>query len=153
MNAPLRSYDALVDALVARKDELGLSNGLCDELLGYPCGTVDKYLGPSRVKSIGPTTFALFCELLAVQFRLETDPAALKRMGKRWESRNGSAVKGAESRPIGKKLMGKLRTQVFREMGKKRMEIAAAAKNAAAIGRLGGLAKGQAYRLRRAAAE
>jgi hypothetical protein len=41
----LRTPDDLIEALRARKDEIGLSNAVLEELAGMAAGHVDKVLG------------------------------------------------------------------------------------------------------------
>jgi hypothetical protein len=88
----ISTYDDLVTAFRARKDELGLSNTLCDELLNRPSGYTDHYLGRAD-KSIGPIAFILFCELFALEFVPRQNLAAASRMEPVWERRNNTQVR------------------------------------------------------------
>lgn len=92
VNAPVRTYDELVEAFRRRKEELGLSNQVCDELLNRGLGYTDHYLGKAD-KNIGPVPFILFCELFAIQFEPQVNPDAVKRMEAKWEQRDKRAVR------------------------------------------------------------
>jgi hypothetical protein len=101
----------------ARKDELGLSNTLCDELLNRPPGFVDHYIGTAD-KGIGPVAFTLLCELFAIEFVARPNLAAAKRMEEQWEQRTETQVR---VRPIKipKAILDWARPIVLSEMAKK----------------------------------
>jgi hypothetical protein len=53
LSSPLRDAAAILDAMVERKDELGLSNELVDEIAGFG-GSMrwNKYFGPARENEV-----------------------------------------------------------------------------------------------------
>lgn len=87
------NYGGFVDALLIAKNYLGLSNSHVEHMIGLVAGHVDKNLGPSRIKNIGPTLFDDYLECFAVEFVMRVNPAAEKRMKTRWEGRNKKRVR------------------------------------------------------------
>lgn len=96
--ATFSDYDGMVAALAAAKNWLGLSNEVCEQIGGLTKGHIDKLLGPSRVKNVGPLTLDILLELFAVQFVMQPNPDAARRMESRWERRNRSQIRVAACR-------------------------------------------------------
>jgi hypothetical protein len=88
LSGPLRDADAVLDALVRRKDELGLADSLVDHLSGYALGGWTKRFGPSREKAPLLTTLMTFADVLGVSFVLIEDPQKARQMQRRWERRS-----------------------------------------------------------------
>jgi transcriptional regulator with XRE-family HTH domain len=86
---PLASADALLTAVRARQNELGLSNEAVEDLAGFCAGTVNKYLGPAREKSPTIRTLFLMLEAMGVGLVLAEDAEAVQRMRTRWAQRIG----------------------------------------------------------------
>src|SRR6185312_10914796 len=89
--AVVRRHQDIVEVFRLMKDRLGLTNGFIDDVGGLTPGHADKILGPSEQKSWGPTTFDLFCEMFAIEFRVHLDIDAAKRMADLWEKRRRPA--------------------------------------------------------------
>lgn len=75
---PIRQYGELIDALVARRIELGLSQMVLDERTGLPSGYVGKleaWLHKESGRGIGPVSLPLILEALGLAIVLvRTDP-------------------------------------------------------------------------------
>lgn len=132
----VRDYESLVEAFIALKAHLGLSNQTCDDLAGFAAGTTDKFLGPGGVKKIGPVTFSLLCGLFAVKFIPVLDVEAAERMAGRWERRNSAQVRATTTR-VSKTLLDRALRHLAREfswaeilaaIGQARATVAAEAK-------------------------
>lgn len=85
--ATIRSYADLREALVMRKDTLGLTNALIDDLSGMQPGYTGKLLGAGQVKTMGPMSFDTMLSTLGVQLIMVEDMRAVRRMAARWEKR------------------------------------------------------------------
>ena len=95
----VRNYDELVIAIRAVKEFLGLSNETFEEIAGLTRGHVDKILGPSREKRIGPQTLALILGALGIRLRVEVDDEQARRVTSRWSRRNELQVRHRGPRP------------------------------------------------------
>lgn len=90
--AVIRCQDDLIEAFRKIKDILGLSNKVCDDLIGLADGHVDKVLGPTRAKGLSGFMFDNFAELFAVEFEMKINLDAAKRMESRWEQRETKRI-------------------------------------------------------------
>lgn len=108
-------YPALIEALRARKDELGLSNETVDDLAGFTAGHADKLLGPTQRKSLGPLSLGLLLRVLAVKIVLVEDTEAAAAMDRRWDQRKRAPV---ESWRASTTLKNRIKPVVLSEMGK-----------------------------------
>jgi hypothetical protein len=97
-SSAIRSHDDLVIALRAVKEFIGLSNECLEEIAGFARGHVDKVLGPSREKRIGPQTLSLLLGALGACLRIEVDPDQARRVASRWIPRNELQVRHREPR-------------------------------------------------------
>jgi hypothetical protein len=92
-DAPLlRTADEVLDAVKARKESLGLSNAVLDEIAGYDPGRWSKAFGPSRDKCPTIATLMNFCDALGVSFVLVEDPVKARLVARRWTRRNETSV-------------------------------------------------------------
>jgi hypothetical protein len=115
----VRRYQDFVEAFRKAKDMLQLTNEFCDLAGGLVKGHTDKILGPSEIKRWGPTTFDLFCEMFAIEFRVHVDPAAAGRMQKIWEARERKAYSpDAKIGQISRKLVERAKPLVLQASGK-----------------------------------
>jgi hypothetical protein len=88
LSGPLRDADAILDAMMARKEARGLSNELVDELAGVAEGGWSKRFGPSREKAPGLPVLMMFADVLGVSFVMVEDEAKMARMESRWTRRS-----------------------------------------------------------------
>jgi hypothetical protein len=101
LTAAITSYDEMIDALRARKAELGLSDAVVDDLTGLPTGYTGKVLGPARVKKMGALSLWLMLEVLAFDMRLDSSVEKAARMQERWEKRSeGQANMNNKAKPL-----------------------------------------------------
>ena len=114
----IRSHADLIEALRARKNELGLSNRLCDDLGGLTSGHTDKVLGPTGTRGLTPLTLDVFLEMFAVEIVLRPNLEAARRMESRWEQREAGKVAPPAS-VMSKALLDKAAPIIFREAGKR----------------------------------
>lgn len=115
MLAVVRRHQDIVEVFRIMKDRLGLTNEFIDDAGGLTKGHADKILGPSEAKSWGPTTFDLFCEMFAIEFRVHIDLDAAKRMEAVWEGRERPLYPNAKVRRISKKLIERAKPHVFKD--------------------------------------
>ncbi|HEY1980731.1 MAG TPA: hypothetical protein VGH13_11640 [Xanthobacteraceae bacterium] len=115
--ARFRTYDDLVEAFRTVKDLLGLSNKVCDDLIGIADGRTDKALGPTRAKGLSAAMFDDFTELFAVEFEMKINLEAAQRMQSRWEGRDGKRVH-SQGRRVSKRMIERAAPAVMSESGK-----------------------------------
>lgn len=83
----IADYTALIVALKARIDKLAISQTLIDDLAGWATGYAGKILGPSEVKRMGSDSLFTLLETLGLGLQLVENPAALRKMERRYERR------------------------------------------------------------------
>jgi hypothetical protein len=110
------TYAEFIEALVAAKNYRNLSNQHIERMFGIT--NVDKYLGPSRSKNLGPMLFDAFLECFAVQFVMQPNPAAEERMRGHWEVRNTARIR-ANAKPLSIAVMRRAKALIFSENGRK----------------------------------
>lgn len=115
--ATVRRHQDIVEVWRLMKGRLGLTNEFCDDAGGLTKGHTDKLLGPSGNKNWGPTTFDLFCEMFAIEFRVHIDLDAAKRMQDVWEGRKRPLYPDAKGQRISKKLIERAKPFVFKDAG------------------------------------
>lgn len=115
--APIRCTADLLDALHARKAELGLSNKFVDDICGLADGHTDKVLGPTRAKGASTFMIDVFLECFAVELVMRPNPEALARMQARWEQRVADKV--VATQPVSKAIIARAKPAIFSEMGKR----------------------------------
>lgn len=113
--AVIRRHQDIVEVFRIMKERLGLTNEFIDDAGGLTKGHADKILGPTESKNWGPTTFDLFCEMFAIEFRVHIDMAAAKRMEAVWEGRERPLYPHAQVRRISKKLVERAKPLVLRD--------------------------------------
>jgi hypothetical protein len=114
---PVRTLQDAVDLFRVLKRHWGLTNDFCDHAGGLVEGHTDKVLGPSEIKRLGYDTFALFCEMFAVELHPSINMDAVKRMEAVWEGRKRPVELSDNSR-ISAKLIERAKPHVFSQMGK-----------------------------------
>lgn len=112
--AVVRRHQDIVEVWRVMKERLGLTNEFCDDVGGLTKGHTDKLLGPSESKKWGPTTFDLFCEMFAIEFRVHIDLDAVKRMEAVWEGRERPLYPNAQVKRISKKLIERAKPHVLK---------------------------------------
>jgi hypothetical protein len=131
-------YASFVALLRARKNELGLSDLVLDELAGLAGGYSQKVLGPTQVKGIGPLSFTGLLDALGLSGTLYADPAKVARLSGQWQRRDRAGVR--ENHRLGKVAIAKARPIVMAELatmgGKARWKDATPEDRAAMIARM-----------------
>jgi hypothetical protein len=74
---PITDYNSWVEALRARKAELGLSDSELDHRAFLAAGHTSKVLGPSRVRGIGASVFDSYMAALAFDLVMVPNPGKL----------------------------------------------------------------------------
>lgn len=114
----VRRHQDIVEVFRVMKERLGLTNEFIDDVGGLVKGHADKLLGPSESKNWGPTTFDLFCEMFAIEFRVHVDIDAAKRMEGVWEGRERPLFPHAKVTRISKKLIERAKPHVLQDLSK-----------------------------------
>ena len=115
--AVIRRHQDVTEVFRLMKERLGLTNEFIDNAGGLTKGHADKIFGPSESKGWGPTTFDLFCEMFAIEFRVYVDIDAMKRMADVWEGRKRPAELSENSR-ISAKLIEKAKPHILQAFAK-----------------------------------
>lgn len=123
--ATVCNYDDLIAALRARMDELHVSNAVLEEIAGVPTGLAGKWLGPSRVKTMGMMSLWLVLEALGTRLALEVDRTAEARMRSRWAA-NPRRERHRRVGVIRKPVSPQMRAYVMRDAARKGGSILAA---------------------------
>ena len=118
----IRRHQDIVEVFRLMKERLQLTNEFCDDAGGLTKGHTDKILGPSESKNWGPTTFDMFCEMFAIEFRVHVDLKAAKRMQAVWEGRERPLYPDAKVVRISKKLIERAKPHVLQAHLKKANE-------------------------------
>lgn len=113
----IRNASDLADALRAVQNHLQLSNETLEGLAGMCAGSVDKFIGPGRVKGIGATSLDLFLGALAVRLRVEPDLEQAEKMANRWEQRDQTQVR--RNTRISREMIEKCRPIVLGEIAQR----------------------------------
>jgi hypothetical protein len=116
--AVVRSSDDLIEAIVARKNELNLSNSFLEAMGLLSEGYIDKVLGPTRKKHLSPLLLDLLLECLAVELRMVVNMDAVKRMETRWEEREKRNVRLTPNR-ISKQIIERATPLILQASAKK----------------------------------
>jgi hypothetical protein len=124
--AVVRRHQDITEVFRLMRERLGLTLEFCDDVGGLAKGHTDKILGPSEVKNWGATTFDLFCEMFAIEFRVHVDIEAAKRMQAVWEGRKRPLYPDARIKRISKQLIERAKPHVLRD----HLKTANAARNA-----------------------
>jgi hypothetical protein len=89
----IRCSDDMVEALRARKEQLGLSNAALEEQVLMAAGTCDKYLGPSRSANLTWRVTEDVMTLFGVELVMRVNPDLEAKMLERLERRDERAVR------------------------------------------------------------
>lgn len=133
-----RTHDELVDILAARKEALGLSNRFIDTYWSYAEGMTDKYLGPTRIKTLGRQSLDDLLMVLGVSLLVVESPEKIAHMERQWEKRKPGY---AHSPRVSKKSIEKAKPVILRENGAIGGKVRAyllSSKQASTISRKGG---------------
>jgi hypothetical protein len=90
--APIRDGDGMIDALCERRDALGFTNEMMDDLGGFAPGFTARFLGPVRRRKPSLATLNAFTEILCVSFVMVDAPEKRRVMTVRCEARNVGIV-------------------------------------------------------------
>lgn len=112
--ARIACYNDLVAALRIRKEQLGLSDAMLDEVAGLASGHTGKILGPSRDRGIGSATLETLMMALAFDFIMVNSPTKLAEMRRHYQPRHQSRVRNNQR--VGKEAL----SRVMRELGNMR---------------------------------
>jgi hypothetical protein len=97
-DARLRDGGELLDALDARRVELGLANATVENLAGLPVGYLTKVAGPARSKSPTLATLDRVMTVLGLSIVLVRDPEKIDRVQSNWRRRDEAHVRQRLSR-------------------------------------------------------
>jgi hypothetical protein len=126
----IRNYDDVLAVLLARKNELGLTHELVEEITGITRGHFDKIFGPTRQKRMGWLVFSLMLPALGVKLRAEVDEPQAALMRARWEKRNEKQIR-VRSPAFDKVLFELAKLEVFKEMAQRRALVLTASRRSA----------------------
>jgi hypothetical protein len=115
-DAKLSDGAALLDALEARRVELGLSNRTCELATGLCNGHVTKVLGPSRERSPTLATIDKVMAVLGLSIVLVRDPVKIEAARVRWTPRAASKVRMRQLSPT---TIERARPHVLAELARK----------------------------------
>lgn len=88
MTEVITDYDSFVAALDTRRVQLGLTHQDLEEM-GFARAHPGKMLAPHRTKLIGPQSFNLFLQFLALEFVPKENAEMAEKMRVHWENRSG----------------------------------------------------------------
>ena len=88
--ATVIDYDSMIAAIRARMREINITNATLEAITGLPDGYLAKVLGGGRIKNLGPMSFGLIVQGLALKLAVFEDHAATEKMRPRWAQRKKS---------------------------------------------------------------
>jgi hypothetical protein len=147
-----RNTDEIADRLHERKNALGLSDALCDELGGLASGHTGKLIGTARSRGLGRLTLDILSGVLGVSFLVVVDMEKVRRMGKRWEKRNGDRIHIRAHR-LSKAAAAQAKLEIYRELGSRGGKASARHRSAEQRSKLASKAAHAMHAKRRAMAE
>jgi hypothetical protein len=115
-DAKLSDGAALLDALEARRVELGLSNRTCELAAGLCDGHLTKLCGPSRERSPTLVTLDKVLNVLGLSIVLVRDPAKIEAVRVRWTPRARSKVRERQLSPT---TIARARPHVLSDLARK----------------------------------
>lgn len=118
----VRTLQDAVEVFRVMKERLGITNQFIDDAGGLTKGHADKILGRTGTRGIGYDTFALFCELFAVEFRVYLNMDAVKRMEQVWDEKAPRWFADPKPGRISKKILDAAEPLVFQRAGKRGRE-------------------------------
>jgi hypothetical protein len=111
----LHTPDDVIEALRARKADVGLSDEALEEIVGLCRGHIGKIIGPTRERGASLFTLMMIVGALGCGLALVPDPQAAIR--RRWERRLDSRVR--DNGRIGKEAIRKARPLVLAELARR----------------------------------
>jgi hypothetical protein len=111
------NHEQLVALLAARKEALGISNQVLDEVALLSPGHVSKTLGPGRERGLSQITIDALLGALAVRLVVVEDEAQAAIMKTRWESRDQRQVRPPAR--IGAAFLKRARPEILRAFSRK----------------------------------
>jgi hypothetical protein len=112
-DARLGDEAALLDALEARRVELGLANAAVEELAGLARGHYTKIVGPARSRSPTAAVLDKVMAALGLSLVLLVDPAKVERVQPQWRPRDAAKVR---VRQLSATTIARARPQVIHEL-------------------------------------
>lgn len=112
----LRTPDAVLSALRARQEALGLSNITLEELCGLCQGQANRWLGPAREKSPTLNSLMTIAQALGLGLQVVEDPDAVARHRDRWHRRAHRQARPATR--VSKIALERARSTVLAELGR-----------------------------------
>jgi hypothetical protein len=91
--ADVSSYEAMLDALRQRVNELQINGERFDEYAGLPRGYLSKLVGANPIRRLGMTSFGPVVTALGLRCLFVEDEQATQRLKKKLPPRNGSYVR------------------------------------------------------------
>jgi len=85
--AVVRDYDALMDALRARRDELKVTHAVIDDVSGVQPGYASKLLADPPIKGFGRVSLGPILGALGLQLIVVVDPEGFRRVRSRLDER------------------------------------------------------------------
>ncbi|WGR74328.1 MULTISPECIES: hypothetical protein [unclassified Bradyrhizobium] len=116
--AVVTDHESLREAFRVAKALRNLSNAFCDDAGDFAEGHVDKCLGPTAARGIGPTTFDEFCKMFAVKFVMVPDLECEAAMQGVWQGRENRNVRDNAHR-MSKELLARAQPLIFKEMSRR----------------------------------
>jgi hypothetical protein len=114
--AKLSDGAALLDALEARRIELGLSNAVVEGLANLAAGYLTKLFGPARLKSPTLATLDRVMAVLGLSLVLVIDPEKVSRAQPTWRPRDEARVRARRLSPT---TLARARPNVLAELARK----------------------------------
>jgi hypothetical protein len=115
-DARLSDEGSLLDAVEARRVELGLSLATLDRLAGLAVGHASKCLSPARLKRPSTGTLYALLDALALSVVLLVDPAKAARISPSWRPRNEAKVR---DRALSPTALERARPVILAELARK----------------------------------
>lgn len=115
----VRTLQDAVEVFRMMKERWGLTFKFMDEVSGLSKGHADKVLSRTAQKRLGYDSFAVFCEMFAIEFEAKINIEAVKRMEAVWEGRLRPPY-SPDCKPgrVSKKLIEMAKPHVLKDLAK-----------------------------------
>ena len=111
------NHEQLVSLLAARRESLGISTLVLDEIALLSPGHVSKLLGPGRERGLSQISLDALLGALALRLIVVEDEAQASIMKNRWESRDQRQVRPPAQ--IGAAFLKRARPEILRSFSRK----------------------------------
>lgn len=115
----VQDYDAMIELIRARLDQLQIAHKTVDHLVGWSDGYLGKVVGDARIKKLGFDGGFMLLQALALKIEIVEDPEMLAKMEHRYEQAIVNKRVLNRHAPLGEDTINRAIKAGAREMGRR----------------------------------